>query len=150
MDRLPRWFRIVFVAVMIALCVTVVTQIPRQARLRSDISLAQEELSFSQQRLEKQLVEFEQIRTDLPLTEAELARVSPEAEAIYTREQELREQRKALRAENEAQAAAIAELEAQLYVTSGEHAAIRERIENIEAQLVEWQSQLNAIKELVQ
>ncbi len=97
--QLPRWFRIVFVAVMLALCLAVVTQVPHQEEMQRLIVQRTDEIDVSRQRLRKQEMELAAARDALPAAQAELAVLAPQADAVYQREQELRARRKELRAQ---------------------------------------------------
>lgn len=96
---LPGWFRTILVLVLLALCVTVATQLFRQISLEAQLSELEEQLTASQKRTEKLIYEREQHEAELPLLQAQLEALTPDYEAVYAREQELRAQRKALRAE---------------------------------------------------
>ncbi len=109
-QMLPRWFRIVFVTVMLLTCVTVASQVPHQAAMKREIVRLTGDLDILYQRIRKQEMEHAQALAALPAVQAELALVAPEAEAIYAREQTLRAQRKALRAEAKALTAELAAL----------------------------------------
>lgn len=98
-NRIPGWFRTLLVLVLLALCVTVATQLFRQISLEAQLSELQEQLNASQKRTRKLVMEREQHEADLPLLQAQLDALAPEYEAVYALEQELRAQRKALRAD---------------------------------------------------
>ena len=106
---LPRWFRALFVAAMLALSLELIWFVPQQYELHfriDDIALS---LDTSRQREAKQLYEYDQVSAELPLTLAELAAVQPLADEAEAREQELRTQRKALRAQSTELAASLEE-----------------------------------------
>lgn len=123
---LPRWFRALFVSVLLSLCVVMAFQLFHQASLRQQADQLTQELDITRQRLAKQQLEYEQALAKLPAVEAELTDTAPKAAAVYAREQELRAQRKLLKAEGaqleetlsnlqpELDAAAAAVLNAQL------------------------------------
>lgn len=96
---IPAWFRTLLVLVLLALCVTVATQLFRQISLNAQLGELQEQLTASQKRTQKLIYEREQHEAAIPLMQAELEALTPDYEAIYAREQELRAQRKALRAQ---------------------------------------------------
>lgn len=113
---LPRWFRLLFVAVMLTLCAVLVTQIVRQQSLVAGIDDLQGKLDSAQKRLALQQRQLREATEELPLVLAELETAAPAAAAAEARVTELKTQRNFLRQEVEAQKARIAELQAQLDV----------------------------------
>ncbi|MBR6668590.1 MAG: hypothetical protein IKL25_09555 [Clostridia bacterium] len=97
---LPRWFLILFVAVMLLCGVMVAGSLVYQTSLTQQIADLQDDLKNTQGRLRKQQMEFDQVKADLPAVQTQLAEIQPQADAAYAREQELRQLRKELRAEN--------------------------------------------------
>lgn len=132
MQTLPRWFRVVFVAVMLALCCAVAVHAFEHERLVQQIDQLTEEVSITHQRLRKQQMEYDQALADLPRMEAELAVVGPQAEAIYQQEQELRTLRKALRAEAKDLEAQLAALQADAAQSSADDADVQAAIRLLE------------------
>lgn len=96
----PRWFRGLFVAVMLIVCVLLavlaVERVSLQARI-DDLTL---QLETSRKREVRQTLEYEEAAAALPLAQAELEKLAPLAEAAKAREAELRQLRKELRADN--------------------------------------------------
>ena len=102
------------VAVMLALCAVMVTQIIHQQSLCEEISLLEGKLDSARKRLAKQEKELAEYTAELPLVQQELEEVQPAADAAAQRVDDLKAERRALREENAAQAKVIADLEAQL------------------------------------
>ena len=111
---LPRWFRFLFVVIMLALCVVMVSQILRHQSLSAEIADLTGKLDTAQKRLLKQQREMEQYSAELPDVLAELEIAEPAAEAAVARVTELKAQRSALRETVAAQEAVIAQLQSQL------------------------------------
>ncbi|MBR3763270.1 MAG: hypothetical protein IKK57_01795 [Clostridia bacterium] len=111
---LPRWFRFLFVVIMLALCVVMVSQILRHQSLSAEIADLTGKLDTAQKRLLKQQREMEQYCAELPDVLAELELAEPAAEAAAARVTELKAQRSALRETVAAQEAVIAQLQSQL------------------------------------
>ena len=97
MQKIPSWFRLAFVIVMLACCFFVVTSLIDQSDLQAQIDEKQSQLTASQERTKKLVYETEQAIAALPDVEAKIEELRPDAEAAMTREQELRDQRDALR-----------------------------------------------------
>lgn len=110
----PRWFRLLFVVIMLALCTVMVTQIIQHQRLAGQITDLLGKIETAQKRLAKQEAELAAYSEELPGVLAELETATPAAEAVVARVAELKTQRSALRETTAAQAAQIAELQAQL------------------------------------
>lgn len=113
-NGLPRWFRLLFVGVMLALCIVMVTQIIQHRSLAAEIVTLQGKLDTAQKRLAKQQKELDEYSAELPVVLAELETADPAARAAAERVAELKAQRNALRQENAEQAAIISDLQAQL------------------------------------
>ena len=112
-QRLPGWFRALFTLVMLALCCVLVTTLIHQTNAQTQIADLQDKIEYTRKRLTKQQVEYEQYTGELPQVEAELAVITPQADAAVARVNELKEQRKTLRAENQEIASRLSELLAQ-------------------------------------
>lgn len=112
-QRLPGWFRALFTLVMLALCCVLVTTLIHQTNAQTRIADLQDKIEYTRKRLTKQQVEYEQYTGELPQVEAELAVIAPQADAAVARVNELKEQRKTLRAENQEIASRLSELLAQ-------------------------------------
>lgn len=113
-NGLPRWFRLLFVAVMLTLCIVMVTQIIEHQSLASQITELTGKIETAQKRLVKQQAELTAYSEELPVVLAELETAGPAAEAAAAQVADLKTRRSALREANAAQAALIADLQAQL------------------------------------
>ena len=111
---LPRWFRLIFTGVMIALCIVMVTQIVSHQSMAAEIMTLQGKIDSAEKRLAKQQQQLEEANANLPTTLAEAETASPAAQAAKARVAELKQLKKDLQQQNAAQEARIAELEAQL------------------------------------
>lgn len=137
---LPRWFSAVLVTVLLALCVTVATQLFHQAELLAQIDDVSVKLQTIQQRLAKQQKEYEQALADLPVMQADAQAAAPTAQAAYEQEQALRQQRKDLRAENAALAEEIAALQAALEETAQQASDVQSAAAYMESALSDLQN----------
>ena len=106
----PRWFRLFFALVMLAMCAIFVTQLISQRQAAEQIVLLQESIELQEKRLAKQQAEYDQYLAELPLVQAELEKNAPLAQAEAARVTELKAQRTTLREENAALAAELAAL----------------------------------------
>lgn len=97
MQKIPGWFRLVFVTVMLACCFFVVTSLIDQSDLQAQIDEKQSQLTASQERTKKLVYETEQAIAALPDVEAKIEELRPDAEPAMAHEQELRDQREALK-----------------------------------------------------
>lgn len=113
-QRLPGWFRALFVAVMLVVCVLLAYFAVERVALQAQIDDLTVSLETSRGREARQTHEYEEAAAALPLAQAELARVAPLAEAAKAREAELRQQRKEMRADNAALNGQLAEAQAAL------------------------------------
>ena len=111
---LPRWFCLLFVVVMLALCTVLISQILQHQALCDEIAVLQGKLETAQGRIPRQERELADYTAELPLVLAELEVVAPAAQAAEARVVELKAQRAALRETVAAQEARIAELQSQL------------------------------------
>ena len=93
------YFRGLFVAVMLVVCVLLACFSVDQVRLRAQIDDVTLSLETSRGREARQNHEYDVAVAALPQAQAELERVAPLAEAAKAEEQRLRQQRKELRAE---------------------------------------------------
>ena len=96
------FFRGLFVTAMLIVCVLLAAFAVDQVRLRARIDDLTLSLETSRGREARQNHEYDAAVAALPQAQAELERVAPLAEAAKAEEQELRQQRKDLRAENAA------------------------------------------------
>lgn len=97
MQKIPSWFRLAFVIVMLACCFFVVTALIDQSDLQAQIDEKQSQLTASQERTKKLVYEKEQAIAALPGVEAKIEKLRPDAEPAMAHEQELRDQREALK-----------------------------------------------------
>lgn len=141
-NGLPRWFRILFVVVMLALCGVMVTQIIHHQSLTAQITTLQGKVDSAEKRLAKQEKELTEYSAELPQVLAELETAEPAAQAAVQQVADLKAERKLLREENAAQAEKIAGLEAQLAtLPSPEESA--GKIDDARTTLTEAQTQLS-------
>lgn len=141
-NGLPRWFRILFVVVMLALCGVMVTQIINHQSLTAQITDLQGKVDNAEKRLAKQEKELTEYSAELPQVLAELETAEPAAQAAVQQVTDLKAERKVLREENAAQAEKIADLEAQLAaLPSPEESA--GKIDDARTTLTEAQTQLS-------
>lgn len=113
---LPRWFRLLFVAVMLALCATVVTQILNHHDLAAQVSTIQGKLESAQKRLALQEKQLREAEAELPIVLAELETAEPAAQSAAAQVADMKTRRTELRQTIAAQDAQIADLTAQLAV----------------------------------
>jgi len=135
MQRMPGWFRAVFVTVMLITCATLCWYAASQYQLRFQVADLSLSLDTSRQREAKQQYEYNQVVAELPLVEAQVAQLEPQAAAAQAIEKELRAQRKALRAEN-------AELSKQLEALQAEVANLREEEQRLRNEVEALRQQL--------
>jgi septal ring factor EnvC (AmiA/AmiB activator) len=120
MQRMPGWFRAVFVTVMLLTCAILCWYAASQHQLRFQVADLTLSLDTSRQREVKQQYEYDQVVAEIPLVQAQVAELEPQAAAAQAIEKDLRAQRKALRAEN-------ADLQKQLESLQAEVADLREQ-----------------------
>lgn len=120
MQRMPGWFRAVFVTVMLLTCAILCWYAASQYQLRFQVADLTLSLDTSRQREVKQQYEYDQVVAEIPLVQAQVAELEPQAAAAQAIEKDLRAQRKALRAEN-------ADLQKQLESLQAEVADLREQ-----------------------
>lgn len=111
---LPRWFRLLFVAVMLALCATVATQILNHHDLAAQVSTIQGKLESAQKRLALQEKQLREAEAELPIVLAELKTAEPAAQSAVAQVADMKTRRTELRQTIAAQDAQIADLTAQL------------------------------------
>ena len=128
MQRMPGWFRTVFITVMLLTCAFLCWYAAAQYELRFQIADLTLSLDTSRQREVKQQYEYDQVSAQLPIVQAQVAELEPQAAEAKAIETELRAQRKALRAEN-------AELTAQLEALQAEVSFLREQQADLLSQL---------------
>ena len=143
MMHIPRWFSAMLVAVLLLCSAVVASTLFHQAALEEQIAGVQTSLSAAQGRLRKQQQEYAEYVAALPTVQAELAQIEPQAQAAYDLEQALRQQRKALRAEN----ADLADQIAALNALTAENSA--DATQTLEA-LQQLQNALNTLQALQQ
>lgn len=149
---LPRLFRFVFMTIMMLLCAFLFWLIPQMIALQIQIDDLTLSLDTSHQREAKQQYEYDQVSAQLPLTQAELDSVLPQAETAAAHEQELRTQRKSLRAQfatlNQQLENALAsstDLEIAIADTEAQVAALHQQVDTLQSQVDALNAQLNAI-----
>ena len=120
MQRMPGWFGAVFVTVMLLTCAILCWYAASQYQLRFQVADLTLSLDTSRQREVKQQYEYDQVVAEIPLVQAQVAELEPQAAAAQAIEKDLRAQRKALRAEN-------ADLQKQLESLQAEVADLREQ-----------------------
>ena len=119
-------FRGLFVAVMLLVCVLLAAFAMDQVRLRAQIADLTLSLETSRGREARQNHEYDEAVAARPEARAELERVAPLADAAKRQENDLRQQRKDIRAEN---------------------AALQEQIEAAQATLDELTAQATVLQE---
>lgn len=132
MQRMPGWFKAVFVAVMFFTCAVLCWYASSQYELRFRIADLTLSLDTSRQREVKQQYEYDQVVAQLPLTQAEVAEMEPLATAAQAAEAELRAQRKALRAENAALTQQLEALQAEVAALKEQEAALLAQLEALQ------------------
>lgn len=149
---LPRLFRFVFMTIMMLLCASLFWLIPQMIALQIQIDDLTLSLDTSRQREAKQQYEYDQVSAQLPLTQAELDAVLPQAETAAAHEQELRTQRKALRAQSatlnqqlENALASATDLEIAVADMWTQVDALRQQTDALQSQTDALNAQLNAI-----
>ena len=129
---LPKWFRALFVAVMLLTCAMVVTQVIRHVQLQDQIADLQLKVETTQKRLAKQQMEYDAYTAELPVVLAELETAEPAAAEAAAKADALKEQRKQLRAENAELAVRIEMLTEQLTQLRAELAELAELAARLE------------------
>lgn len=122
-QSMPRWFAALCVAVLLLCSALVTFFLFQQSAASAAIADLQGQLKIKQGQLRKQQMEYDEYLAALPLVQAELAEIQPQADAAYAWEQDLRAQRKTLRAEN----AALSEELTALQSEAGDAAAIAQQ-----------------------
>lgn len=112
-NSFPKVFAALLVAVLLLCAASVTGTLFHQSAVLEEISQLSANLDAVQGRLRKQQAEYAQALEALPQVLAELDAVQPEADAVYELEQELRQQRKELRAANADLADELAALQLQ-------------------------------------
>ena len=135
MQRMPGWFRAVFVTVMLLTCAILCWYAASQYQLRFQVADLTLSLDTSRQREVKQQYEYNQVVAEIPLVQAQVAELEPQAAAAQAIEKDLRAQRKALRAEN-------ADLQKQLESLQAEVADLREQEQQLRSDVEALRQQL--------
>lgn len=107
--RLPEWFRVLLIVVMLAVCGMTCWHTQERAALQGRIEELSMMLDTSRQREIKQQLEYDEVAAALPALQAELAAAQPLADEAKAAENVLRDQRKQLRQDNAALESGIAE-----------------------------------------
>ena len=135
MQRLPGWFRAVFVAAMFLTCAVVCWYAAEQYGLRFQIADLTLSLDTSRQREVKQQYEYDQVVAELPEVQAQVDEMEPKAAAAQATEKELRAQRKALRAENSSLTTQLETLQAEVDALKEQEAALQAEVDALKKQL---------------
>ena len=142
-DRLPGWFRVLFIVVMLLLCAFLCWYAPGQVALRFQVDDVTLSLDTSRQREAKQQYEYDQVVEELPRVQAQLAELAPQAETAQAKEAELRASRKELRAANK-------ELAQQLDDVQAGNETLNQQIEALTAQIHDLTARQAALLNLIQ
>ncbi len=135
MQRMPGWFRAVFITVMFFTCAILCWYAASQYQLQFQIADLSLSLETSRGREIKQQYEYDQVAAQLPLVEEQVALLEPQAAAAQAVEKELRAQRKTLRAENAELAQKLEALQAQVEQLQEEERLLREEVDALRRQL---------------
>lgn len=144
MQRWAEWLRAVFVAVMFFTCAVVCWYAVEQYNLRFRIADLTLSLDTSQQREVKQQYEYDQVVAELPVTQAEVARMEPLAAAAKAKETELRGVRKTLRAQSASLAQQLEAVQAETAALQNQQAALQAEVDALRQQEAELRKQLEA------
>ena len=139
---LPRWLCAAFVTVMLALALFVAWWAVEQYDLHfqtADVALS---LDTSRQREAKQQYEYDEVVTQLPLVQAELAETQPLADEAEAQEQALRAQRKELRAQEKELTAQLETALATLEELTAHLQELQAQVDDLAAQEAALQAQL--------
>lgn len=130
-ERCPGWFRALFVAAMLSVCALLAFFAVDQARLRAEVADLTLSLETSRGREARQNHEYDEVVAALPVTRAELERVQPQADAAKAVENDLRQQRKDIRAENAALQEQIDAAQAELDALTSQAMALQEAADSL-------------------
>lgn len=142
MQRMPGWFKAVFVAVMFLTCAVLAWYAVSQYELRFQIADLTLSLDTSRQREVKQQYEYDQVVAQLPLVRAQVADMEPIATAAVAIEDDLRKQRKTLRAENAALTDQLEALQAEVAALTAQEADLLAQVEALRLQEKQLKEQL--------
>lgn len=145
MQRWAGWLRAVFVAVMFFTCAVVCWYAVEQYSLRFQIADLTLSLDTSQQREVKQQYEYDQVVAELPVTQAEVARMEPLAAAAKAKETELRGVRKTLRAQSASLAQQLEAVQAETAALQDQQSALQAEVDALRQQEAELRKQLEAM-----
>lgn len=141
--KLPGWFRVLFIVVMLLLCALLCWYAPTQVALHFQLDDVTLSLETSRQREAKQQYEYDAVVDELPRVQQQLVTLTPQTEAAQAKEAELRARRKELRAAN-------AELTQQLDGVQAEIETLNRQIETLNAQIRDLTEQKTALMDLIQ
>jgi sensor histidine kinase YesM len=96
---LPRWFRLVFVLVMIVLCFVVVTQLISQRNYNQQLDELRNDIEIANGQLAKQKKDNRDRLAEKAAMEADIAILAPIAEAEQAKKDALKAEKKALKQE---------------------------------------------------
>lgn len=142
MQRLPGWFRAVFVTVMFLTCAVLAWYAVSQYELRFQVADLTLSLDTSRQREAKQQYEYDQVVAQLPVVRAQVAELEPLAAAAVATETDLRAQRKALRAENASLLEQLEAVQAEVTALQEQEAALLAEVEALRLQEQRLKEQL--------
>lgn len=142
-DKLPGWFRVLFIVVMLLVCAFLCWYAPTQVALRFQVDDVALSLETSRQREAKQQYEYDQVVDELPRVQAQVTALTPQTEAAQAKEAELRQDRKELRAANK-------ELTQQLDEVQSETETLTRQIETLKAQIHDLTERQAALLHLIQ
>lgn len=94
---LPRWFRLVFVLVMIVLCFVVVTQLIAQRNYNQQLDELRNDIEIANGQLAKQQKDNRERRDSMAAMTEEIAVLAPIAEAAQAEKDALKAEKKALK-----------------------------------------------------
>ncbi len=142
MQRMPGWFKAVFVAVMFLTCAVLAWYAVSQYDLRFQVADLTLSLDTSRQREVKQQYEYNQVAAELPVVLAQVADMEPLAAAAVATETDLRAQRKALRSENAALLEQLEAAQAEVEVLTQQEAELMAEVEALRLQEKQLKEQL--------
>ncbi|MBE5803213.1 MAG: hypothetical protein E7316_01705 [Clostridiales bacterium] len=134
MQRMPGWFRAVFITVMFLTCAVLCRFAIEQYDLHFQVADLSLSLDTSRGREVKQRYEYDQVVAELPVVQAQVAELEPLAAAALATETDLRAQRKALRAGNAALQEQLEALQAEVVALQEQEAALLAEVEILRQQ----------------
>ena len=92
--NLSKWLRNAAVLVLLVTALSVAWYAARTVTMTAAIEDTRSNLEYNLKRLEKQQAEYEQVQADLPVAQARLAELQPQADTAAAEESRLRAERK--------------------------------------------------------